>query len=213
VRSAELAPDGLTTNHLLVIISVFVIVLLICLFVIPIRYRERKRLAGKIPRTVMPFLRQGDISVVHQKVILHHIRRAKGISVKPTVKSANNSHLGWGAPGTEYSKVHFKTSIAKSYLIIERAAIHKDRNLLRPPTMSIRDYMSFLEQTVVGLNHNLCRFYTETYEKARFSEAEFTLDEYTNFMAKFLVLLQAFENDQDAFLSPPPSSSSSASKL
>ncbi len=50
----------------------------------------------------------------------------------------------------------------------ERAAVHKDRNLRRPSTMCIRDYIQLLEQQIPGLNRNLCRFYLETYEKARF---------------------------------------------
>lgn len=46
--------------------------------------------------------------------------------------------------------------------------MHRDRALARPPSMCVRDYMNFLEQNCSELNHNLCRFYVDTYERARF---------------------------------------------
>jgi len=202
--AVELQPDDLTTTHLIIMIIVFTLVLIVCFFVIPIRYRERSKAVSRIPRDIMPFLRPGDLSTKHRKTILNELVLAKGTVVTPPIRAAKmTGHLGWGIPGTEYSKVHFKTSVAKSYLILERAAMHKDKHLARPSAMCIRDYMTFLEQNCAGLNRNLCRFYLETYERARFSEDEFTLDEYTNFMAKFLVLIQAFETEIDISRSVP----------
>eukprot|EP01112_Ceratiomyxa_fruticulosa_P012819 TRINITY_DN3574_c0_g3_i1.p1 TRINITY_DN3574_c0_g3~~TRINITY_DN3574_c0_g3_i1.p1 ORF type:complete len:219 (+),score=30.91 TRINITY_DN3574_c0_g3_i1:168-824(+) len=190
----------LLTSHFLILFLWIALLLGAFLFLIHWRYRRRKLELARIPRDVMPFLRPGDLSHRQRAVILNELVRTKGIQVDPVFEGSSLpentgaiGHFGWGPPTTEYSKVHFKTSIAKSYLILERAAMHRDKSLERPPTMSIRDYVHFLEQNCPDLNKNLCSFYIDTYETARFSDKEFSMSEYTNFMAKFFVLIQAFE--------------------
>eukprot|EP01133_Synstelium_polycarpum_P015469 gene15469-18361_t len=115
--------------------------------------------------------------------------------VQPLIGDSPIGHLGWGSPGSEYAKVHFKTSIAKSWIILERAAIHYSADLRREPKTCIRDYVNMLLDRCPHMNRTLARLYIDNYERARFSEEEFTLDEYTRFMTKFLVLIQDFEKD------------------
>ncbi|KAG9392820.1 hypothetical protein J8273_5753 [Carpediemonas membranifera] len=104
---------------------------------------------------------------------------------------------GWGKPGSEYSRVHFKTSVAKSYLILEQAAVHADLRLSRPPGHSVRRYVQFLA-TNCGVRDECCEEYLSMYELARFTEHEVSFAQYQRFMANLMELVRQLEQDNDA---------------
>eukprot|EP01027_Heterolobosea_sp_BB2_P014904 GEZU01021376.1.p1 GENE.GEZU01021376.1~~GEZU01021376.1.p1 ORF type:complete len:143 (+),score=31.97 GEZU01021376.1:371-799(+) len=101
---------------------------------------------------------------------------------------------GWGKPETEFSTVNFKLAIARSHLLLERAATYRDPSLSRHPTQSVRDYVFFLRERCADLNFKPWKSYIEGYERARFGPDEFTQQEYTEFMKHFLTILTYFEN-------------------
>ena len=69
--------------------------------------------------------------------------------------------------------------------------------MARKPTMTIRDYVFFLHKQFPSLDLDTCSYYIETYERARFSPDEFTLEEFSTFSTKFQVLLQFFVEKQN----------------
>ncbi|EFA82414.1 hypothetical protein PPL_04839 [Heterostelium album PN500] len=193
-----------TFKHFLIILVVFGALLFFSFSIIQVRIKLKNNMVERIPRKIMPFLRPGDLSNKQRTVILNEIVKSKQTQaqIKPQIGDHPIGHLGWGSPGSEYAKVHFKTSISKSWIILERAAIHFDPELKREPKMCIRDYVNLLLERCPQMNKSLAKLYVDTYEKARFSELEFTLDEYTHFMSKFFVLLQDLEKDTSKLVSP-----------
>ncbi|GAM21477.1 hypothetical protein SAMD00019534_046520, partial [Acytostelium subglobosum LB1] len=192
-----------TFKHFLIILVVFGAFLALSIIMVQLRIKLKNIMIDRIPRKIMPFLRPGDLSHKQRTIILNELVRSKQLVVKPSIGESPISHLGWGSPGSEYSKVHFKTSIAKSWIILERAAVHFNADLKRQAKMCMRDYVNMLLDRCPHMNRSLARFYVDAYEKARFSEQEFTLDEYTHFMTKFLVLLQDFEGSSKLMMSSP----------
>ncbi len=59
--------------------------------------------------------------------------------------------------------------------------------------MNIRDYVQYLQKNCSQLDPELCQFYVDTYEKARFSTLEFTEEDYIHFMEAFHKLLKSFK--------------------
>jgi len=99
---------------------------------------------------------------------------------------------GWGLPGTSVADVHFKTSIAMSHDVLERAAKNKDARFERLEIQSIRDYIQFLVKEGV-FDHNLGDSYVRSYEKARFGTKEVGENEYREFMRLYYLLLQGLQ--------------------
>ncbi|EGG20089.1 hypothetical protein DFA_07206 [Cavenderia fasciculata] len=191
--------NSMTFKHYLIIIFIVAGMLFITVSMIQLRTRLKANMIDRIPRKIMPFLRPGDLSHKQRTTILNELVKSKQTAsqIKPQIGDHPIGHLGWGAPTSEYAKVHFKTSIAKSWIILERAAIHYDPSLVRESKMCIRDYVNMLTDRCSHLNRSLARIYIDTYERARFSEDEFTLDEYSTFMKKFFVLIQDLEKDNN----------------
>ena len=115
----------------------------------------------------------------------------------PPVVPAEGS-LGWGQPSSDFGQVHFKTSIASSFQVLEAAAMNRYPVLYREPSMTVANYLAFLREVCSGLQPQLCAWYVATYERARFSTDDFTLDDYKAFMDRFVVLIQAIESPQFA---------------
>jgi len=99
---------------------------------------------------------------------------------------------GWGKPGTNVEEVHFKTSIAMSHQVMERAAKAKDPRFERQDVQSIRQYIQFLSREG-AFDAGLGELYVNNYEKARFGIQEVTEDEYKEFMRLYYLLLQSLQ--------------------
>ncbi|KAN0019391.1 hypothetical protein ACTFIU_002599 [Dictyostelium citrinum] len=215
-------------QHFLIIIFVVGIMLFLSFSLIQVRIRLKNRMIDRIPRKIMPFLRPGDLSNKQRTIILNEIVRSKQIQskIEPTMIGGNSAasnigHLGWGPPNSEYSKVHFKTSISKSWIVLESAATHYSSHLKKDPKSCIRDYIEFLLEQCPQLDRKHANHYIDIYEKARFSDQEFTLEQYTQFMSNLIVLIKAFEfgdisisnNNNEYNNSNPLNLSSSSNKL
>ncbi|KAM9995317.1 hypothetical protein ACTFIY_001505 [Dictyostelium cf. discoideum] len=216
-------------QHFLIIIFVVGIMLFLSFSLIQVRIRLKNRMIDRIPRKIMPFLRPGDLSNKQRTIILNEIVRSKQIQskIEPTMIGGNSvasniGHLGWGPPNSEYSKVHFKTSISKSWIVLESAATHYSSHLKKDPKSCIRDYVEFLLEQCPQLDRHHANHYIDTYEKARFSDQEFTLEQYTQFMSNLIVLIKAFEfgdisisnnNNNNYNSNDPLNFSSSSNKL
>eukprot|EP01132_Coremiostelium_polycephalum_P004052 gene4052-5074_t len=184
-------------QHFIIILLVFAAMIFISFSLVQLRVRIKNSLIDRIPRKIMPFLRPGDLSEKQRSIILNQLVKSKQTQsrIQPPIGDSPIGHLGWGAPGSEYAKVHFKTSISKSWIILERAATHYNPTLKRESKLCIRDYVQFLQQSCPHIEKSIFDLYIDYYEKARFSEEEFTLDEYSRFMSKFLVLVQGFNSE------------------
>ncbi|EGC40030.1 hypothetical protein DICPUDRAFT_20225, partial [Dictyostelium purpureum] len=188
-------------QHFLIIIFVVGIMLFLSFSLIQVRIRLKNRMIDRIPRNIMPFLRPGDLSNKQRTIILNEIVRSKQIQsqIEPIMigDSPTISHLGWGPPNTGYSKVHFKTSIAKSWIVLEKAATHYNPELKRDTKLCIRDYVEFLLEKCPQIEKKFAYHYIDIYECARFSDQEFTLEEYTDFMSNLIELIKTIGGVKD----------------
>ncbi|KYQ93557.1 hypothetical protein DLAC_04927 [Tieghemostelium lacteum] len=191
----ELKFNSFSFEHFLIIIFIAAALIFLSFSLIQLRIRIRNNMVDRIPRKIMPFLRPGDLSNKQRTTILNGIVNSKHIQsqIQPVVGDSPIGHLGWGAPDSEYPNTHFKTFISKSYIVLESVATHFNASLKRSPNTCIRDYVELLLDRCEFLDEKLAYLYIDTYEKARFSEDEFTEQEYTHFKENFGTLIQSFE--------------------
>jgi len=191
------ALGGLSLTYLIIIISVYSVVVLTCLCFANLRYRKRKRILRHIPRAHMP-IRPGEISQKQRSVVLDQLSRSKenATKVEPVV-NLSTGYFGYGSSETvdtdDKQTIHFKSAIASSSWILELVATRTQPKLKRRPTMNLRDYVLYLQKNFPQLDRDLCQFYIATYERSRFSNDEFTVEEYTQFMERFHHLLKQFK--------------------
>jgi len=103
---------------------------------------------------------------------------------------------------------NLRSIVATSYVYLEGAATEADQSLARNPTTTVHDYvLNFLPKHCLGIDLGLCQAYVDAYERARFSNEEFTLAEFTEFKEQFRQLLEFLHN-----LKKPQRSSSSKQK-
>ena len=99
---------------------------------------------------------------------------------------------GWAGKGTILKfpvlilclllSVHFNTSIAKSYLVIEDAVLVARPGLRLANFRTVRDYVDMLRKEFPGIKEETAEFYTTCYEQARFGNQRFNEEQYGRFM-------------------------------
>jgi hypothetical protein len=128
----------------------------------------------------------------------------------PRPSSVTTNHAD--AAGTDLDLVHYKTSVSLLHLVIgaypyvwacpcvraegglggtEKAAADADPRWERAEHQSVRDYLAMLAEQV-PLDGAAVAQFVALYEKARFSDAELTLDEYARAMRAFVTLAQVY---------------------
>lgn len=159
----------------------------------------------------MPFLRPGDLPTVffirvfiafsetilkflifskkkQRNLIINELARSNETRMDPPYDSTN--HMGYGREEEEQKLIHFKNTIAASVYVLEKAVSHLNPSILDRPVLTVREL--FLQENNPKLDRELCKYYIETYERARFSREEFGLEDYLNFVEKFQSILEAF---------------------
>lgn len=96
---------------------------------------------------------------------------------------------GWGKEGGSVDHVHFNTSIAKSYYVLEKTALSRRPGLRQKDARTIREYVAALRKAFPSLKQSLCEEYINTYERAVFGNHKCTYEEYTQFMKVVLQIV------------------------
>lgn len=109
-----------------------------------------------------------------------------------------NSKDHRGFAELEDGKMHnLRSIVATSYVYLEGAATEADQSLARNPTTTVHDYvLNFLPKHCFGIDMVLCQAYVDAYERARFSNEEFTLAEFSEFKEQFRQLLEFLHNQK-----------------
>ncbi|GJQ10466.1 hypothetical protein GpartN1_g2257.t1 [Galdieria partita] len=174
----------------LVFISAVAVVLLLAIFVRNIlRWRVIRGLKDGIFYSNRYYL--NNLSKSARKLILTEAERERQLRVVPQVAA----DLGWGSPGTEWEGVHFKTSIAKSYKVIEQAAKGRIPSLDLKLGKTVFNYISEIQEYFPTLPTHVCEQYIDFYERACFTKEQFTAAEYRRFVNTVLHLIQHIEHD------------------
>jgi len=191
----QIQVGSLSFTHLIIIGAVYSLVVIVFLCLVMRRWALRRARIKHIPRTVMPFLRPGDLPTRQRKHIVNMLVNSHETQLEPVYNEKD--HMGYGTiqmgEDTDTRTIHFKTAIAASHWILEAVASSGNHRLKRKPTMTVREYVIGLQKESDGrVSKQLCSFYIEAYERARFSPDEFTAEEYNEFMAKFHKILKCF---------------------
>lgn len=166
------------------------IVFLAIFLVLPVRSQLRRRRIRRLPRKNMP-IRKRDLASQQYSLVMQELLRTVSLNYRPSEESAVKT--GWGRPGTDFDKVHFKKSVSRSHLILERAAVHKNSLWRRKPDQTIRQYIDMLASVCPHMNRISCTRVIQHYENARYGTDELTEDEYRDFMEHFRRMLQALD--------------------
>lgn len=120
--------------------------------------------------------------------------RERGTTVRPEWRE----ECGWGAPGSEYGGVHFKTAVAGSLGVLERAALRRDEGLAGRAggrlACDVEEYLGRI-RGVVGreLDQDICRQYVAFYRNSRTAGRECSEREFRSFLGVFQEMLKRVE--------------------
>ena len=109
----------------------------------------RKRSTKRLPQVDIPL----DVSSIKALNSSYEVRSL-------LVPDASSSQFGWGAPGSEYEYMHFKTSIAWSAVVLGMAAEKGGHPAFGASgCKTMREYLFFLQQRIPSLKDSLCEQY------------------------------------------------------
>jgi hypothetical protein len=86
--------------------------------------------------------------------------------------------------------IHFNTSIAKSYLVLEKVALSRRPGLQHIHSRSIRDYLYSIKKAFPALKQSLIERYIQIYEAALFSNIKFNNSAYNEFITIFYEIVE-----------------------
>lgn len=164
--------------------------ILTAICIVRFRHMKQMRAMKKIPRSRVPVGRR-DVPGKCAGVIAAALERS--LTMKHDPVELADGQLGWGNSSSEFAKVHFKTSIAKSYLVLETAAERKHPRLVRQPDMTVRDFVQMLQLNCVGMDGATCERFLHAYEAARFAPDDVDLAAYLAFREAFVALIEALD--------------------
>ncbi|KAJ5067545.1 nice-3 [Anaeramoeba ignava] len=173
--------------HITVFTSILGLLFMVVVFLIQYRYRKHRRLLNQIPRARMRNTKK-DIPETALRHIYSGFQEASRIHDQILQFAQTQQKPGW-----HKSEWNYKRVVADSPFILEQLAKRKDPSLARLDSQSVRAYMQFLLKKEPELNPKLCKYFVEMYERARFSEDEFTERDFINFLQNFAILKKFFE--------------------
>eukprot|EP01117_Protostelium_nocturnum_P000005 TRINITY_DN1000_c1_g1_i1.p1 TRINITY_DN1000_c1_g1~~TRINITY_DN1000_c1_g1_i1.p1 ORF type:complete len:258 (-),score=96.88 TRINITY_DN1000_c1_g1_i1:825-1598(-) len=178
---------GLSFLQLILAASVTLTLIVLSVYLIQYRVRKTRKKTNNIPRKIMPFLRPGDLPTKQRNLIINELARSNDTQMYPPHDITN--HMGYGQE-EEQKLIHFKNTIAASVYVLEKAVSHLNPSVRERPVLTVREL--FLQENNPKLDRELCKYYIETYERARFSKDEFGLEDYQQFVEKFQLIVEAF---------------------
>ncbi|KAH8550371.1 hypothetical protein BGW37DRAFT_499062 [Umbelopsis sp. PMI_123] len=172
-----------------------------------------RRSLADIPKLHIPISEYDLPKKVHKRIQegfadIQHIRNL----AEP--KPEDVSQLGWAKPGSEFEGVNFKRAITRTSGIIEKAAMEMDQDFVRPAYIPFRQYVEFLSQHI-KVDRQIVDVYLDGYERARFSQDEFTEAEYLGIMGHLAIILRSmgYLTDNDGVIEESIGSRAASSRI
>eukprot|EP00474_Spongospora_subterranea_P000215 CRZ00673.1 hypothetical protein [Spongospora subterranea] len=181
--------------HFIIITALLVLAVLVIVAVIKKRALTLASQRERIPRIRLPVGRNDMPRSVYAAMVNQSVKEHK-IKAGIVPESPGEGDQGWGRVSvdrTNFEGVHFKTSIAKSFLVLEEAA-----SVPRPGTKhldfrTIRDFVAYLQTEFPSITDVLAREYIDFYERARFSQYQFDVNDYNKFMTLIMEILDRIQ--------------------
>ncbi|KAM3588455.1 hypothetical protein VKS41_000900 [Umbelopsis sp. WA50703] len=159
-----------------------------------------RRSLADIPKLHIPISEYDLPKKVHKR-IQDGFSDVRQIRNQAEPKPEDVGQLGWAKPGSEFEGVNFKRAITRTSGIIEKAAIEMDQDFSRPAYIPFRQYVEFLSQHI-KVDRQIVNVYLDGYERARFSQDEFTEAEYLAIMGHLAIILRSmgYLTDNDGII-------------
>lgn len=122
-------------------------------------------------------------------VLLKEFIRTARVQTSIGPQDPGKGDIGWGLE----ERVHFNTSIAKSFVVIDEAVTVTRPGLRSRSYRTIREYIIALRVEFPAISEETTLKYINWYEKAKFSDYKFTEGEYNEFMRTVLEILDSIQ--------------------
>jgi hypothetical protein len=144
-------------TEVIVLAVIGVVMVYVYLFFLRLKFVHFTRQLKSIPRSFLPITKD-DLSRKMYAILINEMVRVdsildKGLAPAPT---SGGGDEGWGKEGTKIANVHFNTSIAKSFILLENTALSRRPGLRHREWRTIREYVQQLRKSFPGLKQQLC---------------------------------------------------------
>lgn len=174
---------NLTITHLVIIISLITLTFLLYSLVI----RRRSYHVRKARRDVLKNPRMLDRKTMPRRfygLMIGEIIREKRIRDNIIPQDAGQGDLCWDDEG-----VHFSTSIAKSYIVLDQHASVVRPGMRHWHFRTVREYLVELKKVFPSIEQEHINLYLDRYERATFDHHRFHKDAYLEFMHNVVHIL------------------------
>jgi len=169
-------------TEVIILVVIGVVMAYLYLFVLRTKFRHFSTALANIPSHTLP-LTPADLSrrmygtLIDEMVRVDHITQ-HNLTPAPTT---HPSDPGWGDASSHHANMHFTTSIAKSFILLESTALTRRPGLKHRGWRTVREYVQQLRKAFPGLRAGLCDEYIRAYEKSVFGEGKVGVEEYNEF--------------------------------
>ena len=170
-------------TEVIILVVIGVVMAYLYLLVLRIKFRRFSLSLANIPPAVLP-LSPRDLSrrmyatLIDEMVRVDHITH-HNLTPAPTTQP---SDPGWGDAASHLANIHFTTSIAKSFILLESTTLTRRPGLKHRGWRTVREYVQQLRKAFPGLRAALCDEYIRAYERSVFGEGKVGIEEYSDFM-------------------------------
>ena len=168
-------------TEVIILVVIGIVMAYLYLFVLRTKFHLFSTALANIPPASLP-LTQSDLSrrmyatLIDEMVRVDHITH-HNLTPAPTT---HPSDPGWGTD--HLANIHFTTSIAKSFILLESTALTRRPGLKHRGWRTVREYVQQLRKAFPGLRAALCDEYIRSYERSVFGEGKVGIEEYSEFM-------------------------------
>jgi hypothetical protein len=195
------AENNINLIHLSILGGLFTLMMFVYIIFLQSRLNKYQEDKLHIPPERLPLMKE-DMGRHMFNVMLNEVLFVDNvISTRPKLKPETNEHCGdpgWGDSTVDDARdeVHYNTSIAKSFYILESTALSRRPGLFHRKSQTIRDYLGSLQKAFPSLHSGLCQEYIHTYERAVFGEHVFTQAEFVRFRTIISILVEMINENQ-----------------
>ena len=193
------SPGNLTTTHLAILCATLVVMLYVYLHFLRRKFHSYSTAIARLPRQSLSIGAKQMGRRMYAMLIGEMVRvdLLLDVNLRPEVNArVECGDPGWGSEGGTVDSVHFSTSVAKSYFVLEKTALSRRPGLRHRDARTIRDYVGALRAAFPSLKAPLCDDYIYAYERAVFGRHKGSYEEYTHFI-KLVLQMVAIINGSD----------------
>ena len=146
-------------THLAVIGGIAFLMLYVYLFFLRRKFTHYSRSIGQLPLSRLDIRKKSLGRRMYSHLINEMVRVDSMLDVGLQPQQNHDPSCGdpgWGKEGGKVDNVHFNTSIAKSFFVLEKTALSRRPGLRHKESRTIREYVGALRKAFPSLKQSLC---------------------------------------------------------